>query len=65
MLTIPQKKFLTQQTTIQILKERLPLRTKTHSFYTMFDDMQSRIGNLKPAENLKREFKRDSIRIKR
>ena len=30
-----------------------------------FDDLQSRIANLKSVENLKKEFKRDSVTIKR
>ena len=38
---------------------------KTHSFYTNFDDLQSRIANLKSVENLKKGFKRDLITIKK
>ena len=30
-----------------------------------FDDLQSRIPNLKSVENLKKKFKRDSITIKK
>ena len=30
-----------------------------------FDDLQSRIANLKSEENLKKEFKRDSVTIKK
>ena len=35
------------------------MNKKTHSFYTNFDDLQSRIDNLKSVENLNKEFKRD------
>ena len=35
------------------------MNKKTHSFYTNFDDLQSRIANLKSVENLNKEFKRD------
>ena len=35
----------------------------THVLYK-FDDLQSRIANLKSVENLKKEFQRDSITIK-
>ena len=38
---------------------------KNHSFYTNFDDLQTRITNLKSLENLKKSFKRDSITIKK
>ena len=39
---------------------------KTHSFYTNFDDLQSRIANLKSVENLKKGLKkRDLITIKK
>ena len=30
-----------------------------------FDDLQSRIGNWKSEENLKKKFKRDSVAIKK
>ena len=30
-----------------------------------FDDLQSRIANFKSVENLKKEFKRDSVTIKK
>ena len=30
-----------------------------------FDDLQSRTANLKSVENLKKEFKRDSVTIKK
>ena len=30
-----------------------------------FDDLQSRIANLKSVENLKKGFKRDSVTIKK
>ena len=36
----------------------------THVLYK-FDDLQSRIANLKSVQNLKKEFKRDSVTIKR
>ena len=41
------------------------MNKKAHSFYTNFNDMQSRIANLKSAENLKKEFKGDSVTIKK
>ena len=41
------------------------MNKKIHSFYTNFDDLQSRIANLKSVENLKRECKGDSITIKK
>ena len=37
----------------------------THSFLYKFDDLQSRTANLKSVENFKKEFKRDSIAIKK
>ena len=40
------------------------MNKKTFVLYK-FDDLQSRIANLKPVQNLKKEFKRDSVTIKR
>ena len=37
------------------------MNKQTYSFYKTFDDLQSRIANLKSVKNLKKEFKRDSI----
>ena len=37
----------------------------THLFYKNFVDLQSRIAYLKSVKNLKKEFKRDSISIKK
>ena len=63
---MPQKMLQTKQTTIRIYKESLlKMNKKIHSFYTNFDDLQSRIANLKSVENLKRECKGDSITIKK
>ena len=41
------------------------MNKQTHSFYKKFDDLQSRIAYLKSVKNLKKEFKRDSITIKK
>ena len=41
------------------------MNKKNHSFYTNFDDLRTRITNLKSLENLKKAFKRDSITIKK
>ena len=41
------------------------MNKQTHSFYKKFDDLQSRITYLKSVKNLKKEFKRDSITIKK
>ena len=41
------------------------MNKQTHSFYKNFDDLQSRIAYLKSVKNLKKEFKRDSITIKK
>ena len=41
------------------------MNKKTHLFYKNFDDLRSRIANFKTVENLKREFKRDSVTIKK
>ena len=63
---MPQKTFQTQATTIRICKERLPIMNRqTHSFHKKFDDLQSRIASLKSVKNLKKEFKRDSVTIKK
>ena len=49
-----------------IKTECLPIMIKqTHSFYKKFDDLGSRIAYLKSVKNLKNEFKRDSITIKK
>ena len=39
------------------------MNKKSHLFYTNFDDLQSRIASL--SRDLKKEFKRDSITIKK
>ena len=41
------------------------MNKQTHSFYKKFDDLQSRITYLKSVKNLKKEFKRDPITIKK
>ena len=41
------------------------MNKQTHSFYKNLDDLQSRIAYLKSIKNLKKEFKRDSITIKK
>ena len=41
------------------------MNKQTHSFYKNFDDLQSRIAYLKSVKNLKKEFKRDSVTIKK
>ena len=41
------------------------MNKQTHSFYKNFDDLQSRIAYLKSVKNLKKEFERDSITIKK
>ena len=41
------------------------MNKQTHSFYKKFDDLQNRIAYLKSVKNLKKEFKRDSITIKK
>ena len=41
------------------------MNKKQHSFNTNFDDLQTRIVNLKSVENLKKAFKRDSITNKK
>ena len=41
------------------------MNKQTHSFYKKFDDLQSKIAYLKSVKNLKKEFKRDSITIKK
>ena len=41
------------------------MNKKTHSFYKKFNDLQSRITYLKSVKNLKKEFKRDSVTIKK
>ena len=66
MLNMPQETFQIQPTTIRIQKECLPIMNKeTHSFYKKFDDLQSRITYLKSVKNMKKEFKRDPITIKK
>ena len=41
------------------------MNKQTHPFYKKFDDLQSRIAYLRSVKNLKKEFKRDSIAIKK
>ena len=41
------------------------MNKQTHPFYKKFDDLQSRIAYLRSVKNLKKEFKRDSITIKK
>ena len=42
-----------------------PLWTKKPFILYKFDDLQSRISKLKSVENFNKEFKRDSVKIKR
>ena len=63
---MPQKKFETQP--IRIYKEQIKvpsMNKKTHSFYKNFDDLQSRISNLKSARNWEKKFKSDSVTTKK
>ena len=41
------------------------MNKQTHSFYKNFNDLQSKIAYLKLVKNLKKEFKRDSVTIKK
>ena len=41
------------------------MNRQTHSFHKKFHDLQSRIASLKSVKNLKKEFKRDSVTIKK
>ena len=41
------------------------MNKQTHSFYKKIDDLQSRTAYLKSVKNLKMEFKRDSVTIKK
>ena len=46
-------------------KSAWPLWTKYPFILYKFDDLQSRTGNLKSEENLKKKFKRDSVTTKK
>ena len=41
------------------------MNKKTHSLHKNVHDLQSIIANLKSVENVKKEFKRDSVTIKK
>ena len=41
------------------------MNKQTHAFYKKFDALHSRIVCLKSVKNLKKEFKRDSVTIKK
>ena len=41
------------------------MNKKTHSLHKNVHDLHSRIANLKSVENLKKEFKRNSVTIKK
>ena len=61
-LNMPRKTFLTQPIAFQIKKKvSVNYKQKTLSLYKHFDDLQSRIANLKSVENLEKEFKSDSV----